>query len=434
MITGKLAQAVFELAVDGTKFAAGLNQAEATAKARLESITRGFSALRNVAVIGFGMGVAAIKSFSDAAMEAEAQTNRFKSSFQLLGQTFAAQIPRAEAWAESLKKTTDFDDEDLLEGLGRVTALTKDVSQGMLAMEAATDLARLKGIGLAEAQQLVIMAYNGQTRGIKKLIGDLGEGVKGHAALIEIQKRVAGGAEATAGTVERSQERMKLAWEDAKEKLGKDLQPTLIKLYGILGDLAGSLEGVSGQTILYTTAALGATAAAAQGVIWYANLRTALLTLTASQAAATAGNFGFINSLKAIPPQAAIAVAALTALVAQYNAVAQKAREFNQQQGRNAGGDGTGNMIKTTNDRGDIIYQSSADIAAESQIGGWELWMANFFGNYAGKFGEEAKRIEQAQNSIQMLRDQQVRSQMGSPIRQYNSPTEDVKSQIAAMI
>jgi hypothetical protein len=402
-----LAEALLILRVDGSKVDPELEKETKKFQDRMDKFGKIAEGVRNAATVGFLAGVTALGMFVSAAEEAEAQTASFRTQMQMLGGDFRARIPEMERFADALGRAGDFDNEDIQQKLAQTVQLTGSVTEGMLLMENAVDLARMRQLDLNTAVDYTIQAWNGQERGLKKLIGSLGEGLRGHDAMVAMQKKVAGQAEATAGTVERSRERMDLAWEATREKLGQDVLPTVIRLYDWIGNLAHQLEGVNGNTILWTTGILGAVAAGAQLTKWILELRGALALLKLAQAASNAESGATLNLWKAIPPQAKIVGAALAILGGQYLEAARAAREFNEASGRNAGGAGD-EGVWTTNQAGDRIFQRVDEFNAEfGAPSGLQILGANLYGfNSYRVLREQQQRIDQAQDSIAMLKQQ----------------------------
>lgn len=357
MLTGKLAEAVFTLSVDSTKLMTGLADAEAKAQKRLQAISSAVGGLAISMAAVFSGGVLLLRNWTKAATEAEGQQKRFRAEFALMGPEFEALIPEAEAWADAMKEASDFDNEDLLTGLQQATQVTHSYTDATLLMENATNLANLRGLDLTTTQNALIQAYNGNGRAIKRLIGDLGEGVIGHEAMLVVQERVRGGNDATAQSTDRAYRRMMLAWEDAREKLGQDLLPTVIKLYDWLGSVAHALEGVNGKTVAWGIGLAGLSAAVLTVTKWVIDFRLALINLAAAQGAANAGGARMLGWLRGIPGAAAAAVVAIGTVVAALKDL-QAVRD--REAAALAGGEG-GPEIWTEKGQ-----QTAAQISAES--------------------------------------------------------------------
>ncbi len=312
-----------KLSVEGAGLAAGLNKAEGDTKASMQRMSANLGAIRNVAAVAFGAGVLALKSFGDAVKEKQGQVARFEAQMEILGKQFVINTDATERWASQMEKLHDFDAEDILQSFQRAASVTESYGDSVLFAETAMNAANLKGVELERTTQALAMAYAGNTRGLKNLGIILAEGVKGHEVLVQVQRKVAGGSELTADTIQRSERRMQIAWENSREKLGQDLMPTMIKLYDWLGKVADRMGQLEGTTVMYSTAIAGLVVAGLSAWKWAIDFRLALIAMRAATAGANAAGAGMLGWIGGIPGLVAVAIVAITALIAKFDQLAK---------------------------------------------------------------------------------------------------------------
>jgi len=148
----------------------------------------------------------------------------------------------------AMVKTTGFSDSEMRASLARLVAATKDVGKAFDIQRTAMDLARFKGISLADASDALIKVEAGQYRALKGLGIVLREGATQTEALAAVQK-VAGGqmaayAETAAGKTEILNKRL----GDMQEELGAKLSPVLESATDGLLKLADAAE-IAWETI-----------------------------------------------------------------------------------------------------------------------------------------------------------------------------------------
>lgn len=383
---GVLAEAWVTLKVDGASFDKELSAADKKLRARLQAWGDIAGSVRNVAAVAFGAGVLAINSFAKEAMEAEASIKRLDATLKGLGPTVGANKEQVQAWADELMRASDFDDEQIVDGFRKVASATGSAKEAMLAMEAATNLANISGVDLEQTSHALMMAYNGNTRGLKTLGIVLEDGVKGHEALVAVMKKVQGGNLNTADSTERAYRRMQVAWGNAKEALGTALLPVVQEVTRWLTIQVDKINDMSdaelrawGETIKWGTALAGILVVGAQVTKWVIELRVALLALKIQQEAVNAQGLTMVNWLGKIPGLVAAALSAMALMKMQ------KMTDASLTGGEFQGG---GNRIANSgyvatglDAQGNPVYETPEQMAAQGKANWWELSVGGFW-NY----------------------------------------------------
>ncbi len=120
-----------------------------------------------------------------------------------------------------------FSDDELRGSLKLLVGATKDVDKALALQSTAMDLARFKGISLAEASEALIKIEGGQFRALKALIGSTKDIKTEQQALAAVQKVAAGAAKKYGDTTAGSMESAGIAIEDVAEDIGAELLPVI---------------------------------------------------------------------------------------------------------------------------------------------------------------------------------------------------------------
>jgi hypothetical protein len=218
-------------------------------------MARDFSgAQRAAASLGRGMGVLTLASVK-LANDAEVSLTRLQESIESNG----------ESWDDlsgSIGEATDqalafgFDDEDALDALNKITQATGDTEEALKGLAIAQDLARARGISLAQAADLVAKAEQGRFAALARVGIVIDENATKEQALAQLQERYAGQAEAYAETNAAAWDRFGNAVENKLETVGgalADIQGPLIALGAgaqVLGPLGDALGAVGAKAKL----------------------------------------------------------------------------------------------------------------------------------------------------------------------------------------
>ncbi len=120
-----------------------------------------------------------------------------------------------------------FDDETTANVFAKNLSITKDTAEAKKLLGLQADLARAKGIGLAEAGQAVTLAMMGSSRILKQWGIELEDNATKEQIFAALQEKVGGTAEKASGTYKVAMERMGVQITNIKEKLGERLLPTI---------------------------------------------------------------------------------------------------------------------------------------------------------------------------------------------------------------
>jgi hypothetical protein len=129
-----------------------------------------------------------------------------------------------------------FSDGEQRESLAVLTSVTKDHTKALDLQRIAMDLARLRGMELGAASELIGKVYAGNVGILARYGIQLARGTSATEALAEIQKRAAGQAEAFADTAAGAAATLAIEFENLQEDIGKELLPVMIELSRVLRD------------------------------------------------------------------------------------------------------------------------------------------------------------------------------------------------------
>jgi len=146
-----------------------------------------------------------------------------------------------------------FDDEETAVAFAKLAQATGNAKEANKMLSISADLARYKNIDLATAQNAVMLATMGNTRILKQMGIELDDNATKEEALAAVQSRVAGQAEAFAGTYAGSMATFNVEWTNLKETLGAYILPILTKVFGFLGNIIGAIQGATTEGGALTT-------------------------------------------------------------------------------------------------------------------------------------------------------------------------------------
>jgi hypothetical protein len=205
---------------------AGLNMMKGAAMGALDAVTT------------FASG--SVSAFRDE----EVEIARLGASLQANIKDWDGNTDAIERQLTAMVKTTGFGDGEMRDSLSRIVAATKDVGKAFEVQSVAMDLARFKGISLADASDALIKVEAGQYRALKGLGIVLKEGATQTEALAAVQK-VAGGqmaayAETAAGKTEILNKRLGEMQEELGARLSPALETATAKVLGLMDALDSS--------------------------------------------------------------------------------------------------------------------------------------------------------------------------------------------------
>jgi hypothetical protein len=214
-----LGQLILKIAADtgdAEKGIAGLNQ----------KVSGAFSTLK--VIIG-AIAAGAMAKWIDTTVKLGIESERAASLFgntmrTSLGAT-DEQIAAAQKLIEQQEKLNHFDAEVLMNQMDKAIVKYGDLGTAQLAVSAAQEVARLKGIDVAAAYDLVAQASNGTARSLKTFGIEAKKGTTEASYLQQILDKTAGSTEAYNKTTAGMVEGMKLSYEVMRETLGQALLP-----------------------------------------------------------------------------------------------------------------------------------------------------------------------------------------------------------------
>jgi len=201
----------------------------------LEPATTASKALA-VGLLGVGTAAVAFGGMAaKAAMDAQVQMASFDATLKTMG---ATAISHRDAILESAAAVTKlgFDDEDAAVSIAQLYQRTGDLTKATQYNSLAMDLARAKHMELSEASKMVGMVLSGNGKVLKQYGIEINDNLKPAEALGELQKKLAGQAEAYASTMAGQIDVFKNSWSNFLETVGDKLLPTLTKILEKVND------------------------------------------------------------------------------------------------------------------------------------------------------------------------------------------------------
>jgi hypothetical protein len=218
-----------------------------------------------VAFAGVTVGVAKFGvSAAKAAIDAEASSAKVKRMVENAGVSWDKYGAKIDKAIQAQSRRFKMDDEDLAESFANTLRTTGDVNKALALNATAADLARAKGLGLANAQSLLARVYNGNFTGLKRLgvsiepvtkaQDKLKESGKAYteqqleqakaadklatreAALATIRQKFGGQADAYAKTTQGKIEGFQVAWENLQETIGARILPAVGDAFDAMSD------------------------------------------------------------------------------------------------------------------------------------------------------------------------------------------------------
>lgn len=202
-------------------------------------------ALTGAGVAAAGFAALAVKSAMEAQVETARTQQTLNNAFESMSvkslnaiQKLAdkAKGPGADAFdfiSDSIGKASQaavklgFDDEEAAGSMANLFQRTGDLNKTMELNALAMDLARAKGIGLADAGNMIGMVMSGNGRALKQYGIEISDTLTPMEALKVLQEKVGGQAEAFNGTLAGQSEVLKAQWGNLLETIGEKLIPVL---------------------------------------------------------------------------------------------------------------------------------------------------------------------------------------------------------------
>lgn len=157
---------------------------------------KSIEAIGKSAGIAFAAVTAGLAFAIKEAVKAEEVDRRMDSQLKKMGLSSKELSNQLKDTAASIANLSNYTDDDLKASMIKLLQVTKDYNGALKYTQTAADLAARTDKTLEEATQMLSMAFVGNTARLKMQGIVLQDGVKGYAALDEISRMVAGGAQA----------------------------------------------------------------------------------------------------------------------------------------------------------------------------------------------------------------------------------------------
>lgn len=179
---------------------------------------------------------------SAAAAEEEAAIAQLTTSIRENDAAWDGNIDRIERVIAS-RQNLAFADDEQRESLRQLVSVTGDINKALELNRTAMDLARLKGMSLESASELLGKVYAGNLGILSRYGIVLEKGATATEALAEIQRRATGQAEAYANTTEGRLVVSQIKQANALENIGQILLPLTDAFTDFTGNLADLVNG-----------------------------------------------------------------------------------------------------------------------------------------------------------------------------------------------
>lgn len=217
-----------------------------------KGVAAGISAAATIQVWNLAAG--AIRGVADAvgdsvrgAIEEEASIRRLNLAISENDSAWDGNLDRVNDIIESRQKL-GFADDEQRDSLSKLVSVTGDVNKALDLQRTAMDLARLRGMDLATAGDLLGKVYAGNTGILSRYGIQLAKGTSATAALAEIQRRSAGQADAYGETTAGAMEAAGIAVDNLKEDFGKLLLgPLTAAAKFLVSDVIPAIRGVADE-------------------------------------------------------------------------------------------------------------------------------------------------------------------------------------------
>jgi len=196
------------------KTARSLEKTAGSLNAPFAAAAKGFAIAGAAAVAVGGAMFAAAK----AAAEEDASIARLNATISANTKITDAQTKEMDAAIEA-RQNLAFSDDALRDSLSRLVPRTKDVSKAIELQAIAMDFARLRGVDLSTASDLVGKVFSGNTSILSRYGFTVEKGTTATQALAMIQKAAAGQAEAYGQTTQGAMESIQIAIDNIVEDI-----------------------------------------------------------------------------------------------------------------------------------------------------------------------------------------------------------------------
>lgn len=220
----------------------GLKRGTNTAAGEIEGFGGKIEKFGKMAAGAFAAAAAAAGAYAikigidgvKAAIEDEAAQSRLAETLKNAAGATDEVIDSTEKFISKMQLATGVSDTKLRDAMGRLTLSTNDVTKSQELLTLALDISKAKNIDVETVANALGKAYDGQNTALGKLgVGFSNAELKGKP-FVEIQGKLndlfSGAAAKNAETYQGRIDRLKQAFEEAKETIGNALLPILDRL------------------------------------------------------------------------------------------------------------------------------------------------------------------------------------------------------------
>ncbi len=206
----------------------GLNRVKGANDNMAASVFKGVAAW-DLLKQGIKIAVDFFKSSVSASIEASKEMALVKQNVENAGIAYNSIKDKLDEYSKSMIQM-GFDDEETATSVSKLMMVTGDYNKALLLNQLAMDLARSKGIALEEATTAIAQVTAGNVRILKQYGIVLKDNASAADALSAMHDKVKGSmvsfANTTAGKIEKSTQQ----WQNLKEQIGEQVQPSVDKL------------------------------------------------------------------------------------------------------------------------------------------------------------------------------------------------------------
>lgn len=187
--------------------------------------------------LGFGAAMGAAKLLTDALGDGISSALEEQASLKKLDTALQNNVTNWDGNRDAIDDAIEarmglaFQDDELRDSMAKLLVSTKDEEEALRLNAIAMDVARGRGISLAQATDIVVKANNGNIGALKRLGIAIDKDATAQEALNKLQSTYAGQAGAYAETAIGAAESFGIAIDEIKEDVGSQLIP-------IMGDAA----------------------------------------------------------------------------------------------------------------------------------------------------------------------------------------------------
>jgi hypothetical protein len=219
----------------------GVKSAQKSFKTLGQDASKVGSAIKSAflpATIAVGALAAAGVSAAKAAIQDEAAQAALARQIRRTTKATDAQIAANEDWISTQGQLLGVTDDDLRPALAGLVRATGSITKAQKAASLAMDISAAKGVSLQTVTKALERSYGGNLNALAKLSPEVRGMIRDGASLEDVMAKLAdtfeGDASDAAKTTEGRFKKLKVAFDEAKEELGKLLLPALEKLVKVI--------------------------------------------------------------------------------------------------------------------------------------------------------------------------------------------------------